>query len=866
MCGATWYVSNSGNRIRYDYDKLDNLIEKAYTDAAGKESAQPVEYTYDALGQRLAMEDSTGDTVYTYDSLGRLTSVTNYRRPETGNGGSSNTDYSHEECRGNVIGYTYDEADNLSVITYPDGTKVSYEYDLNGSLIKVTGRRGEETVYEYDALNRPVAEHRPNGISTYKVYNARNQITELTNRCDDCGWVLGHYVYTYDDRGYIVAEHAEEAREMDPYGRERYTPYVPEKQGENCDHGKNKALSYRLLVTDSTFTYDDAGKLLTAAETEAGCGTTTWEYSYDLMGNLAEKVRRDAKMDAVSSEKYVYNENNQLAEAVICDGKTTRKVQYTNDADGNLIQEYSPTDRSLTIYSYTVENRLEAVYTGNAYNRTLQMAAAYDGDGNRVYQLNYNPDKDEDFSDYYCSDNNCDYNGTGIQLLAEREISRAEKDLMALISDSGAVRNSQYELIEYLNDVNREYAEVLVEQNINGRVDTVYTYGNERISREMFNQTSRTAYYIHDSWGSVSGLTDAEGQLTKTYRYSANGELTYGGAKYENEYTYNGESYNPNIQSQYLRARYYSVVHASFLTEDSYLGNIVQPLTLNRYNYCISSWLNYVDPSGNYTFHQGYEAHRVLQEDIRTHFPNAETEYWVTNYIHSPSGKGRIDILLRTEKGIEVYEIKPAWQAGCYEKERDFIMGWQQRAAYIKSLENKQKSVVQDGTTLNSYVNGKELPIVDSYYDTATYFTVPGQPGMIYYKLNRNKKKDPEPALAMSAEKSEVTSRATVRNCEPIKVRQWKKQPGSPRKQIYIDQWPVEAPATWKQNALNGFNNSYDSYAMPYRKGTSLDSLGGPLSSWPDEKVIQDAARNTGIEVILAVILELIWEAAPYLL
>ena len=38
---------------------------------------------------------------------------------------------------------------------------------------------------------------------------------------------------------------------------------------------------------------------------------------------------------------------------------------------------------------------------------------------------------------------------------------------------------------------------------------------------------------------------------------------------------------------------------ANFLTEDSYLGDIREPLTLNRYNYCISSYLNYVDPSGN---------------------------------------------------------------------------------------------------------------------------------------------------------------------------------------------------------------------------------------------------------------------------
>ncbi|MCM1097620.1 MAG: polymorphic toxin type 28 domain-containing protein [Ruminococcus flavefaciens] len=685
----TSYTANSGKRIQYDYDKLDDLAEKAYTDATGQESAAPAEYTYDALGRRLTMTDSTGETVYAYDALGRLTEVTTYRKPAAGsngagnarnggngagnawNGGTGNAGtsgsldgseaaensasaFSHAEGSGDTIGYTYNEADDLAAITYPDGTTVSYEYDLNGNLTKVTGRRGEVTTYEYDALNRPVAEHRPNGISIYKAYNARNQIVELTNQCDDCGWVLGRYAYTYDNRGYIVAEHAEEAREMDPYGREPYASYKPERQGENCDHGRNRSLAYRLLVTDNTFTYDDAGKLLTATEAEEGCSTVTvWVYSYDLMGNLTEKTQYQAakilleettsedgnkdaqngngevldassgaqdgtgassesvniynttnilekvsKMDAASREKYAYNESNQLSEATICDGKTTKKVCYTYDEDGNLIQEYSPTDRSLTSYQYTVEDRLEAVYKGNSYNKTLQMAAAYDGDGNRVYQLNYNPEKDEDFSDYYCSYKNCDYNGTGIQLQAGGEVSQAEKDLIALIKASGAVGNSSYELIEYLNDVNREYAEVLIEQNINGRTDTVYTYGNERISREMFNQTSRTAYYLYDSRGSVSGLTDAKAHLTKTYRYSANGELTYGSAKYENEYTYNGESYNPNIQSQYLRARYYSVVHASFLTEDSYLGNIAEPLTLNRYNYCVSSWVNYEDPSG----------------------------------------------------------------------------------------------------------------------------------------------------------------------------------------------------------------------------------------------------------------------------
>jgi YD repeat-containing protein len=341
--------------------------------------------------------------------------------------------------------------------------------------------------------------HLPDGISTYKSYNARDQVEELTTSCDDCGWILGHYLYTYDDRGYLIAEHTEEAREADSYGRQPHTPYKPEKQGKNCGHGKNRSLSYYLLIQDKTYTYDDAGKLLAATETQPGCGTTSWRYAYDLMGNRILEEKKNPGGKVVENNRYAYNDSNQLAEATLCNGRTTRKVCYTYDADGNLLKEYSPTDNGQTSYQYTVENRLEAVYTGNAYNRTLQMAAAYDGDGNRVYQVNYNPEKDEDFSCYYRTYNSCDYNGTGIQLKAAGEVSPTEEDLISLIAPAGATLTSKYELIEYVNDVNREYVEVLVEQNINGRTDTTYTYGVDRISKELFNQTNRTSYYLGET-------------------------------------------------------------------------------------------------------------------------------------------------------------------------------------------------------------------------------------------------------------------------------------------------------------------------------------------------------------------------------
>ena len=407
------------------------------------------------------------------------------------------------------------------------------------------------------------------------------------------------------------------------------------------------------METDRTFTYDAAGKLLTATETEDNYGTCVYTFEYDLMGNRTY-MEKTLNGTVVEWHRYEYNESNQLISEKLYNGKKTTSLAYNYDADGNRISETGRigTDKVNRTYEYSVENRLAAVHDGDE----LLLAAAYDGDGNRVFLLNYNLHTDDDWKgnsgngngnnkDNSGSGNNGNGNsgnngngngngkgkgnnkknsksgGTddagygnatnaeennsqnqcGILFPVQEEVSATEADLIARIKTTGKEKN--YELIEYLNDVNRDHAEVLVEQNINGKTDTSYIYGAEinggfdRISLDRFDGS--TGYYLYDARGSVSGITNEEGQVYQSYRYSVTGEITFGAPQYENEYTYNGESYNPNIQSQYLRARYYCVVTATFLTEDSYLGSLTEPLTLNRYNYCVSSYLNYADPSGN---------------------------------------------------------------------------------------------------------------------------------------------------------------------------------------------------------------------------------------------------------------------------
>ena len=87
--------------------------------------------------------------------------------------------------------------------------------------------------------------------------------------------------------------------------------------------------------------------------------------------------------------------------------------------------------------------------------------------------------------------------------------------------------------------------------------------------------------------------------VTDVYQYDPYGQVTLGSTKHTDFYGYNAESYNPNTGLEYLRARYYNAEEGRFFHEDTYLGDITDPLTLNRYAYVKNSPLNYVDPSGH---------------------------------------------------------------------------------------------------------------------------------------------------------------------------------------------------------------------------------------------------------------------------
>ena len=646
-------LTPSGNVIIYDYDTLNALADKLYQDGNEEESDHPVRMGYNAMGQRVSMEDITGASSYTYDGLGRLKTATN---------GS-----------GKTVTYEYDEADNLKAILYPDGKKVSYAYDKNDNIILLMDRDGRSTSYEYDPLNRLTAVRRPDGtVSTY-TYNARNEVLEAENTCS-CGFLISDYQYTYDNGGLITKEVAKEClfTSNKDYGH---------KGGEDdpCIHtGTNpwQNQNPEWETTERNFIYDDNGQLIKCTESKGQFDKATYTYEYDEAGNrtFAKKEKLYSYLESWQI-RYAYNDDNQMTEAKKREGNLTKQYTFQYDANGNLTKECFRNKAEVT-YQYDTENRLKAVYDP----QKLLMASTYDGDANRAFQLNYNTEAE------------CGYgkNVSGEIFMPEHSTNEdgsltAEGELFGYICSA---TGRAYDLTEYVNDTNREYAQVLMAYNINTDFDTEsYAYaGNQRLSRNNIWNEARDvdhdemSYYLYDGRGSVTANTWYNGMVTDVYQYDPYGQVTLGSTKHTDFYGYNAESYNPNTGLEYLRARYYNAEEGRFFQEDTYLGDITDPLTLNRYAYVKNSPLNYVDPSGN-KINEG-----ELREKLNREYQNDIGQKWRRKY----SLDEAIDIILKYDETIteaaEQYNIKKSYVQSVLYREI-YCIGYEDELADIAVID-----------------------------------------------------------------------------------------------------------------------------------------------------------------------------------
>ena len=124
----------------------------------------------------------------------------------------------------------------------------------------------------------------------------------------------------------------------------------------------------------------------------------------------------------------------------------------------------------------------------------------------------------------------------------------------------------------------------------------VNVWGAGLISRTA---DSTTAYYMYNGHGDVTALINASGTIIATYYYDSFGNITSSTGTADNPFKYAGYRHDNETGLYYLMARYYDPVTARFLSEDTFRGNNLDPLSLNLYTYCNNNPIIYVDPSGH---------------------------------------------------------------------------------------------------------------------------------------------------------------------------------------------------------------------------------------------------------------------------
>ncbi|WP_254457222.1 RHS repeat-associated core domain-containing protein, partial [Brevibacillus sp. HB2.2] len=142
--------------------------------------------------------------------------------------------------------------------------------------------------------------------------------------------------------------------------------------------------------------------------------------------------------------------------------------------------------------------------------------------------------------------------------------------------------------------------QVIEELTQDGRVKARNVFGNQLIWRKDYASNLEGNYY-YNSHGDVVKIKAPNGNVLNTYDYDIWGNLIADKVKetISNPVMYAGEMFDKESGFYYLRARYYDPKIGRFISEDTYKGQVDNPLTLNRYTYVSNNPLKYIDPSGH---------------------------------------------------------------------------------------------------------------------------------------------------------------------------------------------------------------------------------------------------------------------------
>ena len=324
--------SDSTPDLRYFYDS-QTLPSGAPSYTHGSANGRLIAMTYGSAG-------SINGTYFGYDSMGRV----NQQRQVTG---------------GNVysLSYTYNLAGLPATETYPTNRVLTHSYDNAGRLSQISdGTTTFASSFSYAPNGAMLSETWGNGAVHSMAYNSALQVSQIKLKQSSSGSELQRYDYLY--------------------GQVTQSSGSVDKTKNNGQIGRVDGIinGSSTKEWDQRYSYDELGRLSTAAEYQQGTGgTPTWkqEFTYDRYGNRFQSGSGNTGTvyTPVVSTDIDANTNRFIS---------TGSTPVTYDASGDITQ-----DAKFRFMNYTHDANGRQL-TASAMDSDMSQTSVYDCVGQRV--------------------------------------------------------------------------------------------------------------------------------------------------------------------------------------------------------------------------------------------------------------------------------------------------------------------------------------------------------------------------------------------------------------------------------------------------------------------------------------------------
>ena len=519
---------NRTTRYSYDADRLLTVITQP--------DGTTLQNTYNGSALLSAQIDGLGNTTsYTYDALERPLSTTDPLGRVTSLAYSLASVVSQRIDPQVTTSFTYDTADELTGITYSDGTtpSASFAYDMLGRRTQMTDGTGTSN-FQWDAFSRMVSSTDSAANVVGYTYDLAGRLLTIAYPAGAAG-AGGTVTRAYDAAGRLASV-------SDFAGLTTHFAYDPDSRliARSYPNGLSTRLGY-----------DPDGRLIQIQDPLYSA-----QYARDPLGLLL-------RQSAVPSDwnQYQYTPLSQLA----------------GDDQQNFAYDAAPdiTRLGLNNFSYDAGGELTSASGGWPGPPPVSgpVTISYDARGDRVMgslgapSAAYTYDGARRLSAFSGPSASATYAYTGDGLRASKTVS-------------AHAQNFVWQRVGTLP--------LLLEDGANS-----YIYGPGDLPIEQVS-ASGTKYFFHqDQLGSTRALSDAFGRAAGSFSYNAYGHPTSSTGPASTPLGFARQYTDAESGLILMGARYYDPETGQFLTRDPRT-----PVTRQPYLYANGDPVNLTDPSG----------------------------------------------------------------------------------------------------------------------------------------------------------------------------------------------------------------------------------------------------------------------------